>query len=375
MGNLFSKKSKSKKNAAGAAAVPAAVMTTASPMKLDSSNLSRADFEFHEKLGSGQYADVYRATHKANTNTYAIKQMHKEKMSSEEIAGLAQEIAILDEVNHHSVMQFYGSWEEGGFLYLVTELLKGGELFDRIVAQDPPHYSEKSAQSCVRILVEAIAYLHSKGICHRDLKPENLILKSKDDNEGCKLADFGFAAKPSSKPNGVLTDGVGTPGYVAPEIILQPRHHGLPCDIWSLGVIVYILICGYPPFYHEDDKKLFRLITKGQYAFDPAEWEGVSDLCKDFINKMLVVDPKKRFTAGQLLEHEWMTSADVSDEHRGNAYDQLKKFKAKQRWKKAANTVIAVNRMKAFMNFANDLKEGLAEEIAKEEAEGASTAN
>ena len=115
------------------------------------------------------------------------------------------------------------------------------------------------------------------------------------DDKSCKIADFGFAAKPAATSKGYLSDGVGTPRYVAPEVITFPRHHGLPVDIWSMGVIVYILICGYPPFYHEDDKKLFKIICKGKYSFDPSDWSDVTDDCKDFIGKMLIVDPRNRW--------------------------------------------------------------------------------
>jgi len=318
-------------------------------MHLDSTKLKKSDFDFGDKLGSGQYADVFRAVYTATGVTYAIKQMNKSKMKEEEIKGLSQEIDILHEVNHDHIMNLYGSFEGGGFVYLVTEELKGGELFDRIVAHDPPHYSEKTAQSTVRMILEAIAYLHGKGICHRDLKPENLLLQSMTDDKSCKIADFGFAAKPSTQPKGVLTDGVGTPGYVAPEIISSRNGHGLPCDIWSMGTIVYILICGYPPFYHEDDKKLFSIICKGKYSYDKDDWAGISNLCKDFINKMLVVDVNKRWTAEQLLQHEWMTSAELSDEHRDAALQKIKSMQAKKRWKKAGQTVLATVKFQSLL--------------------------
>lgn len=169
--------------------------------------------------------------------------------------------------------------------------MEGGELFDRIV--DKSYYTEREARDLVLLLLEAIKYCHSYGIVHRDLKPENVLLSSKDDNASIKLADFGFAKKLDLDSEN-LTTACGTPGYVAPEI-LKGSSYGKTVDIWSIGVITFILLCGYPPFHHDNHNALFRLIKAGKFEFSSPYWDHISDEAKDLINQMLVVDPAKRY--------------------------------------------------------------------------------
>ena len=192
-------------------------------------------------------------------------------------------------------------------LYLVLQYVAGGELFDRIV--DEGNFTERKASIICRQMTEAIQYLHENGIVHRDLKPENLLFKNREDTDHVLVTDFGLAK--IIDDDTALKTACGTPNYVAPEI-LQQKGYGRQVDVWSLGVILYILLCGYPPFYDESDAKLFELIMKGKYEFDERYWKDVSASAKNLISNMLIVDPVKRYDTYQVLAHPWITGeADV----------------------------------------------------------------
>lgn len=186
----------------------------------------------------------------------------------------------------------------------MLELIQGGELFDRICEKQK--YTEREARQVMYLLSNALTFMHSKGIVHRDLKPENVLLKTKEDDTSIKLADLGFA-KILSNPNQLMTTPCGTPGYVAPEVI-SGHSYGPACDVWSLGVIFYILLCGYPPFADDNQEQLFNSIKKGHYQMDPAEWGVISDGAKDLVRKILVVDPKQRITAAQVITSQVSSS-------------------------------------------------------------------
>jgi len=195
-------------------------------------------------------------------------------------------------------------FETDEFLYIVTELVTGGELFDRIVSKGS--YTEKDAAALVVKFLEALDYIHDKGIVHRDLKPENLLLKSKNSDTDVKLADFGLSKILGSDV--MMQTACGTPGYVAPEI-LQARGYGKEVDLWSVGVITYILICGFPPFYNENIPLLFESIMKAEFEYPNEYWAHVSDDAIEFIDSLLVVDPRKRLSAKQALTHPWLKLA------------------------------------------------------------------
>ena len=183
--------------------------------------------------------------------------------------------------------------------YLVAEYLEGGELFDRIV--DKSSYTESEARDVCRILFTALSYIHSRGIVHRDLKPENLLLQNKDSDSEIKIADFGFAKEASNGDHSLKTM-CGTPGYVAPEILRKERY-GTKVDMWSMGVIVFILLGGYPPFYADSPKQLCMLSMVGKFEFEPEYWGEISVGAKDMICSLLVTDPAKRASAEDILSH------------------------------------------------------------------------
>lgn len=182
--------------------------------------------------------------------------------------------------------------------WLITEFLEGGELFDRIV--DKSSYTESEARDVCGVLFGALDYISSRGIVHRDLKPENLLLSSRISDTSIKIADFGFAKFAPGEYS--LTTMCGTPGYIAPEILRREKY-GTRSDMWSMGVIVFILLGGYPPFYSKDTRQLLMLTMAGKFEFDPEYWDSVSHACKDMIRSLLELNPTRRLSAVDALNH------------------------------------------------------------------------
>jgi calcium/calmodulin-dependent protein kinase I len=238
-------------------------------------------------------------------------------------------------VKHPNIVQLLDLCDNKTHLYLVMELVTGGELFDRIVAKG--NYSEKDASILTKQILEAVHYLHQMGIVHRDLKPENLLYYSEDEDSKIMISDFGLSKMDVDQ----MATACGTPGYVAPEVLLQ-KPYGKEVDMWSIGVIAYILLCGYPPFYHESDQELFAQIMKGEYEFDSPYWDNISDSAKDFIRHLMEMDVKRRFTCEQALEHPWICGNTAkTDNIHALVSEQIRKNFAKIMWKKAQNAVAA----------------------------------
>jgi calcium/calmodulin-dependent protein kinase I len=206
------------------------------------------------------------------------------------------------------------------------------------------YYNEKEARDVCKILFESIGYCHARSIAHRDLKPENLLLLSEDDDSLVKIADFGFAKK-CLTPNS-LTTQCGTPGYVAPEI-LEGVAYDTKSDMWSLGVIIYIILGGYPPFIEQNQRELFRKIRRGQYEFHEEYWGSVSADAKDLISKLLMVDPAKRLSCEEALQHKWMMqdASVLAAADLGTNLSELRKYNAKRKFKAAVQAVIIANKM------------------------------
>jgi calcium/calmodulin-dependent protein kinase I len=294
-------------------------------------------YQMGKELGSGTFSVVREATHRVTGEKFAIKCIKRDELSKDDLAALMLEVAILKQMQHPHIVKLFDVFQEDKYYYLVTEFMAGGELFDRIVEKN--FYSEREARDLVKILLESIQYMHDADVVHRDLKPENLLLTSKDDVADIKLADFGFAKQVQMDDKGLAT-ACGTPGYVAPEI-LQAKPYGKAVDIWSIGVITYILLCGYPPFHDDNQGVLFRKIKTGQFEFDSPYWDNVSSEAKDLILKMLVLNPNERWTAPQLLEHTWITGANVNTAQLTGALIELRKFTARRKFKAAVSTVKA----------------------------------
>jgi len=258
-------------------------------------------YDVKEELGRGAFSVVKLAVEKETGTRYAVKMINKSHVG-QDMARLATEMEILKRVNHPNIICLKEIIDTKNCLFIVTELVTGGELFDKIV--ELGSYSEKDAAILVTKMVSAIDYLHEMGIVHRDLKPENLLLRDSNELSEVKLADFGLSKIVSTKV--MMQTACGTPGYVAPEV-LQAKGYDKEVDMWSIGVITYILLCGFPPFYNEKLQLLFEQIMKADYDFPEDYWSDVSKEAKDFIRRLLVVDPKQRMTGKDALKHPWLT--------------------------------------------------------------------
>jgi len=290
------------------------------------------------KLGEGSFGSVRKGVHKATGSARAIKTMAKGKLSN--IERFKKEVAIMKMVDHPSIIKLYETYEDHQCIYLVMELCQGGELFDSII--EAGHFGEVEAAVVMQQILRAIFYMHQNHIAHRDLKPENFIFQSKGPIRGnvLKLIDFGLSSQ--FKEGQAMSTRAGTPYYVAPEVLASRYDH--MCDNWSAGVIMYILLCGSPPFYGKDDQEVLAKVKRGHVIFDPMDWKGISDDAKELIRCLVKVDAKSRFTAEQALNHRWVQhkapkATDVPLDKR--FVDKLRSFRCRNKFAKAALHVIA----------------------------------
>jgi len=265
-------------------------------------------YELGEEIGRGGFSVVFEAKDKQTGQRVAIKCVQLAVQADDEaMVALKREIRIMKKVSHPNILKLYEVFVEDDSFYLVMELVPGKELFERII--DRGQYSEKHASNIIRQIVSAVEYLHSNGIAHRDLKPENLLSSGDDDNEVIKIIDFGLSKKFGDEQ---LVTSVGSPGYVAPEV-LTAESYDKSVDMWSVGVILYILLCGFPPFFADTSTELFKKIIDVKYDFDDPAWDDVSDAPKDIIRHLLVKEPSERITAKQLLDHPWVKGIGVGE--------------------------------------------------------------
>jgi len=258
-----------------------------------------------DEIGRGGFSVVCEATRKEDGEKFAVKIVEK-TLIQEDIKLLKREIEIMKKVDHVNILKLMEIFEDDENVYIVMELVDGNELFDRIV--DKGYYSEKSTVHIVKQILYAVKYLHEQGIAHRDLKPENLLCSGEGSLEVVKIADFGLSKIFAGEKGEELQTSCGTPGYVAPEVLMC-ESYDKSVDMWGIGIITYILLAGYPPFYADNDTQLFEKIMNAEYDFDDECWDDVSDLAKDFIQHLLVKEPENRFSAEQALQHQWITSA------------------------------------------------------------------
>jgi calcium/calmodulin-dependent protein kinase I len=298
-------------------------------------------------LGNGNYSVVRKGLDLQTNGFVAIKVVDRRKLTKDDELSLRIEVEVLSKLNHPNIIKMFGWYAEGKQYFIVTELMNGGELFDRIVKKE--FYSEREAQKVVLTLASVIKFIHDQGIVHRDLKPENILLTDDTDNATIKIADFGFARPVAAG----LNTACGTPGYVAPEII-NGRPYGKSVDIWSLGVIIYILLCGYPPFYNTNQTQLFKAIREGRFAFDSPYWDPISENAKDLIKKCLTVDVHKRLDIDGIIHHPWLAT-EAEARNLTNTLGELKKFNAKRKLRAAIKAAIAANKL---MDIAEQFKSG-----------------
>ncbi|XP_050205640.1 calcium-dependent protein kinase 29 [Mercurialis annua] len=297
-------------------------------------------YDLDKELGRGQFGITYLCTEKSTGLTYACKSISRRKLvNNKDIEDVRREILILQHLTGQpNIVEFKGCYEDRQNLHLVMELCSGGELFDRIIAQGV--YSEREAAKITRQIVNVVHACHFMGVMHRDLKPENFLLVSKAEDSPLKITDFGLSV--FIEDGVVYKDIVGSAYYVAPEVLHQ--SYGKEIDIWSAGVILYILLSGVPPYWAENEKGIFEAILKGKLDLQTAPWPKISPSAKDLVKKMLARDPKKRITAAQALEHPWLKvdGGEVSDKPIDSAVlTRLKQFRAMNKLKKLALKVIA----------------------------------
>uniref|UniRef100_A0A8D0RVL5 calcium/calmodulin-dependent protein kinase n=1 Tax=Sus scrofa TaxID=9823 RepID=A0A8D0RVL5_PIG len=289
------------------------------------------DYQLFEELGKGAFSVVRRCVKKTSTQEYAAKIINTKKLSARDHQKLEREARICRLLKHPNIVRLHDSISEEGFHYLVFDLVTGGELFEDIVARE--YYSEADASHCIHQILESVNHIHQHDIVHRDLKPENLLLASKCKGAAVKLADFGLAIEVQGEQQAWF-GFAGTPGYLSPEV-LRKDPYGKPVDIWACGVILYILLVGYPPFWDEDQHKLYQQIKAGAYDFPSPEWDTVTPEAKNLINQMLTINPAKRITADQALKHPWVCqrSTVASMMHRQETVECLRKFNARRKLK------------------------------------------
>lgn len=325
-------------------------------------------------LGSGTYAVVKECVHIVTGEYYACKVLNKKFLAGREHM-VRNEINVLKRVSagHRNIVSLVDFFETTHNLYLVFDLCTGGELFDRICARGS--YYERDAAQIVRIVTDAVKYLHDQGIVHRDLKPENILFKSKAEDADLMLADFGLSKVLEEDNFSILTTTCGTPGYMAPEIF-KKSGHGKPVDIWAIGVISYFLLCGYTPFDRDSQYLEMQAICNGDYKFEPAEyWANVSDLARDFVRCCLTVDPTNRPTSAELLQHPWLKQYATSkpeerapDRQGADLLSNVKAgFDAKKTFRRAVMGMLAANRLReAGASFAGGQTDKEREDLKKE---------
>ncbi|XP_039521156.1 calcium/calmodulin-dependent protein kinase (CaM kinase) II gamma 1 isoform X10 [Rhinichthys klamathensis goyatoka] len=300
------------------------------------------EYQLYEELGKGAFSVVRRCVKKSTGQEYAAKIINTKKLSARDHQKLEREARICRLLKHPNIVRLHESISEEGFHYLVFDLVTGGELFEDIVARE--YYSEADASQCINQILESVNHIHQHDIVHRDLKPENLLLASKMKGAAVKLADFGLAIEVQGDQQAWF-GFAGTPGYLSPEV-LRKDPYGKPVDIWACGVILYILLVGYPPFWDEDQHKLYQQIKAGAYDFPSPEWDTVTPEAKNLINQMLTINPAKRITAEQALKHPWVCqrSTVASMMHRQETVECLRKFNARRKLKGAILTTMLVSR-------------------------------
>ncbi|PSR98421.1 Calcium-dependent protein kinase [Actinidia chinensis var. chinensis] len=301
----------------------------------------KSHYTLGKELGRGQFGVTYLCTEISTGHTYACKSILKRKLTNKnDREDVKREIQIMQHLSGQSnIVEFKGAYEDRQSVHVVMELCAGGELFDRIIAQG--HYSERAAAAICRSIVNVVHICHFMGVMHRDLKPENFLLSSKEEGAMLKATDFGLSV--FIEEGKVYRDIVGSAYYVAPEVL--KRSYGKEIDVWSAGVILYILLSGVPPFWAETEKGIFDAILQGEIDFDSEPWPSISYSAKDLVRKMLTQDPKRRITSAQVLEHPWIREGgEASDKPIDSAVlSRMKQFRAMNKLKQLALKVIAEN--------------------------------
>ncbi|XP_070503254.1 calcium/calmodulin-dependent protein kinase type II alpha chain isoform X2 [Chironomus tepperi] len=327
------------------------------------------NYEIKEELGKGAFSIVKRCVQKSTGLEFAAKIINTKKLTSRDFQKLEREARICRKLQHPNIVRLHDSIQEENFHYLVFDLVTGGELFEDIVARE--FYSEADASHCIQQILESVNHCHQNGVVHRDLKPENLLLASKAKGAAVKLADFGLAIEVQGEQQAWF-GFAGTPGYLSPEV-LKKEPYGKAVDIWACGVILYILLVGYPPFWDEDQHRLYAQIKAGTYDYPSPEWDTVTSEAKNLINQMLTVNPYKRISAADALKHPWICQRErvASVVHRQETVDCLKKFNARRKLKGAILTTMLATRNFSSKSIINKKSDG--SQVKEKESTDSST--
>lgn len=293
------------------------------------------DYDIKRELGEGSYGQVKLGTHKRTGIDRAIKMIKTNEIPEEERNAMLKEVSILKSLDHPNIIKMFDMYQDETYYYIVIEYCSGGELFDR-VKNNSDGFSEKEAAGYLRQLLSALSYLHARQIVHRDLKAENLLFENEKIDANMKLIDFGVSCEYFKGKK--LKETLGTPYYIAPEVLLQSYDE--KCDIWSCGVIMYIILCGYPPFSGDDDKEIIENVKKGDFIFD-SDWDGRSEEAKALIRKMLQMNPKKRISASDALKDPWITNNNTKPVLKQSVLENLFSFHMNSRFRHAIVTFMA----------------------------------
>jgi calcium-dependent protein kinase len=291
-----------------------------------------------KKLGEGSYGSVSKAKNLSTGAVRACKSISKAHMKN--IERFKQEIALMKIMDHPNIIKLYETFEDHRNIYLIMELCSGGELFDKII--EAGHFTEVQAAILMQQIIRAIYYMHENHVCHRDLKPENFLFMTREaiDKNLLKIIDFGLSCK--FEAGQVLTTKAGTPYYVAPQVLAGKYDHS--SDLWSCGVIMYVLLCGYPPFFGETDAEVLSKVRLGNFSFNASDWKNISEDAKNLIRMLLKVNPRDRYTAEQALNHEWIKNKAPAAKNVSLQQDfvnNLRGFRSQNKLKKAALHIIA----------------------------------
>ena len=297
-------------------------------------------YKIGSKLGEGAFGTVRKATHRLTKQPRAVKIVSKKLLNSpEKQAWFHSELRILRRLDHPNILRLFESFEDTRNWYLVTELCTGGELYEGIVRTG--YLSEAQTAEYARQILSCVAYCHEHGVVHRDLKLDNCLLETQEPGSRLKVIDFGTATEWT--PGQRFADKMGTPYYIAPEVL--SRNYTEKCDLWSVGVCIYILICGLPPFPGTSDAQILHRVRRGKFEFHSPEWDLVSFEAKHLLCQLLTKDPERRISAREALDHPWFQTAAAIPSHPAlaqAAFDNLRRFSSKLTLQKATLTLIAV---------------------------------
>ncbi|KAK8937735.1 Calcium-dependent protein kinase 8 [Platanthera guangdongensis] len=298
-----------------------------------------ADYELGSELGRGEFGITYLCVEKATGEKFACKSISKNKLrTAVDVQDVRREVEIMRRMPpHHNLVFLKDTYEDADAVHIVMELCEGGELFDRIVSRG--HYTERAAAAVTKTIVEVVQVCHKQGVIHRDLKPENFLFANKKETAALKAIDFGLSV--FFKPGQRFNEIVGSPYYMAPEVL--KRNYGPEIDVWSAGVILYILLCGVPPFWAETEQGVAQAIIRSVINFKRDPWPKVSESAKDLVKKMLDPDPKQRLSAQQVLDHPWLQNGkNAPNVNLGETVKaRLLQFTVMNKFKKRALRVVA----------------------------------